>query len=71
MQEYELTDAEYKRIYETSVREFNEGNFVHKQSYENYLMRCVTKSMLAHLKANNIEVKDGKFYVSKEEHKAW
>lgn len=68
MDEYEFTDKDYKNIYEQSVREFTHNGMSHKQTYDNFLTRCMLKSALGYMKANNIEVRDGKLYVSKKEY---
>lgn len=67
MKEYELTDKDYAAIYEQAVREFNHNGVQYKQTYNNFLTRCIMKSAIALLAAKNIEVKEGKLYVSKKD----
>lgn len=68
MYPYEFKDKDYKTIYEQAVREFNEHGIHHKQTYDNFLTRCMVSSILGFMKAHNIEVRDGKLYISKEEY---
>ena len=68
MEEYQFTDKDYKQVYEYATRAFNENGIHHKQTYEHFLMRCVLKSMLGYMQAKNIEVREGKMYVSTKEY---
>lgn len=61
--EYELTDKDYNSIYEQAVRDFTESGIQHKQTYSNYLTRCMLKALLSYLASKKIEVREGKMYV--------
>lgn len=65
--EYELTDKDFKEIYEQAVREFNYNSVQHKQTYSNFLTRCMLKALLGFLHSKKIEVREGKMYVTKED----
>lgn len=65
--EYELTDKDYTNIYEQAIRNFNENGVQHKQTYSNFLTRCMLKALLSHLASKKIEVKEGKMYVTKKD----
>lgn len=60
MNERELTDKEYARVYEEAVREFNTSGMHYKQTYSHFLVRCVIKAFLSFLQSNNLEVRNGR-----------
>lgn len=62
--EYELTDKDFTIIYEHAVREFKENGIQYKQQYSNFLTRCMLKALLGFCEAKNLEVREGKIYVT-------
>lgn len=68
MEEYVFSDRDYKNVYELATREFNESGAHARQAYEQFLMRCVLRSLLGYMKSKNIEVREGKLYVPTKEY---
>ena len=66
MQEYELTDKDFSSIFNSALSEFGQKRIDPKAGFNQFLIKCILKSLLSYLKAKNLEIKEGKIYVGEK-----
>jgi hypothetical protein len=67
MNEYKLTKNDLLNIIDKATKEFCSRGVAYKQGYSHFLMECIMDSLIDYFKTRGIEIREGKFYVKKED----